>query len=200
MSDLTNLLVETGIVQFGRFQHPTSERPFLLSLEYLPAYPEVLKRITQTIQTRFEQKTAQRLVATTDAIPLGVALALNTGISLVYSRGQGQEAVYDLVGAYNIGHTAVLLTNVLENTAELSTFITMAQRVGLEIHTVLAVLDLGIGAALPGVQIKPLLTLSGIVQALLADKRLPSGQAHAVLTWIDAQHNQANLRPDAASP
>lgn len=197
-AELIRLFTETGLVQFGRFQHSAQTQPFLASLEYLAAYPDTLHLVTQTALQRLTSMNIQRLVATSDAVPFGVALSLQTGLSLVYSRGGNAEAVYDLVGAYNIGHDAVLLTNVLSDSHTLVSFIAAARRVGLEIHTLLTILDLGISAAIPGVQVKSLLTLPGIVEALTEQRALPEGQARAVLEWINTQ--RANRHPGAASP
>lgn len=197
-ADLIPLFMEAGLVQFGRFQDGAGARPFLLRLDYLPAYPDVLRRVAQAAAGEIEGLTVHRLVAAADAVPLGVALSLETDLSLVYSRGQNEEAVYDLVGAYNIGHAAALVRSVLGDTRALLPFIASARRVGLEIHTLLTVLDLGIHEGIPGVTVKPLLTLPGIVAALSAQGALPNGQAQAVLDWIQAQ--RVNPHPGAASP
>ncbi|MBI5669935.1 MAG: hypothetical protein HZC41_18225 [Chloroflexi bacterium] len=195
---LIPLLMETGLVQFGRFQTGAGTRPFLLSLDYLPAYPDVLKQVTQAAVRELDGLAIHRLVATADAVPLGVALSLATDLSLVYSRGQREEAVYDLVGAYNIGHAAVLVCTVLADIGPLLPFIAAARRVGLEIHTLLAVLDLDIQDAIPDVTVKSLLTLPTVITALSSQGVLPAGQAQAVLEWIQAQ--RLNPRPGAASP
>lgn len=185
--ELTWLLVETGLLQFGRFQDGKGTRPFLLSLDYLPAYPHVLKAVAQTAQQYLKTMSIHRLVATADAIPFGVAVSLQTDISLVYSRGTNQEAVHDLAGAYNIGHAALLLTNVLEDTQLLIPFITSAQHVGLEIHTLVTVLDISTTTPLPGIQIRSILSLPAVVQELTEQKFLPAGQGEAVLAWIESQ-------------
>ncbi len=197
-AELIQLLVETGLVQFGRFQDGAITRPFRLSLDYLPAYPHVLKIIAKTAQELLDGLTIHRLVATADAIPFGVAVGLQTDLSLVYSRGTAKEAVYDLAGAYNIGHAAVLLTNVLEDARPLTPFITSARRVGLEIHALLAVVDLYIGAPIPDVNIQSIVTLPAMVQHLAGQDSLPAGQAETILSWIEAQ--RSILHPDAASP
>ena len=197
-SELLTLLVETGMVQFGRFQHGSETRPFLLSLDLLPAYPDILDRIARSVKERLEGATVYRLVTTADSVPLGVAVGLTTGLSLVYSRGRGEEAAHDLVGAYNIGHAAVLLTHALEDMKPLAAFIASARRVGLDIHTLLAVVDLGTADVMAGLKVESMLTLTDIATELEAQHILPSGQAQTVLSWIEAR--RSILRPSAASP
>lgn len=196
--ELTRLFMETGLVQFGRFPDGNDTCPFRLNLDYLPAYPDVLRLVVQAAQQQLEGLPMQRLVATAEAVPLGVALSLASDVSLVYSRGSTREAVYDLAGAYNIGHAAVLVTNMLDDPLVLHRFITAAQRVGLEIHTLLALLDLETGAAIPDVSVLSILTLPGIVRELVAQAQLPPGQGQAVEAWLAAR--RVTLRPGAASP
>lgn len=189
-AELSRLFVEAGLLQFGRFYDGANGemRPFRLSLEYLPAYPEVLGQVAAAAESRLDGLNVQRLVASADAVPFGVALSLRTGISLVYSQDSGREAVYDLAGAYNIGHAAALLTNTLEDGERLAPFIASARRVGLEIHTLAAVIDTACNLALPGISVEPLLRLPEVVQGLEAARQLPPGQCRAVLDWI--RHRQ----------
>jgi hypothetical protein len=116
-------------------------------------------------------------------VPLGVALALKTGIPLVYSKGGEREPVHDLIGAYDIGHPAVFVTNVAGNVTY-TPLLTSARRVGLDVQSMVAVIDLGIGTALP---VAGLLRLSHVVNSLVERGMLPQGQATAVNMWIEAQ-------------
>lgn len=198
MNDLIKLFIEAGLIQFGRFPEKDGVCPFRLSLDYLPAYPDVLRLAVQTAQQQLDGLPVQRLVATADAVPFGVALSLASDISLVYSRGSTGEAVYDLAGAYNIGHTAVMVTNVLDEAAGLLPFITAARRVGLEIHTLLALLDMNTAETIPGVSIQSILTLPGMVHDLVETGQLPPGQGQAVESWLAAR--RVIPHPGAASP
>jgi orotate phosphoribosyltransferase len=198
-TELCRQLVETGLLQFGRFWRDGEIMPFRLSLDYLPAYPELMQDIADASSAIVARIAGvERLVASPEALPFGMALSLQTGISLVYSRGRSEDAAFDLVGAYNIGHKALLLVNVWENGAEVSALIASAQRVGLEIGTLLALVDIGIGINLSGVTIEPLLRLPSMMQMLAAESRIPRRQAQAVMKWIE----QAQIipRPDAAVP
>jgi orotate phosphoribosyltransferase len=117
---------------------------------------------------------------------MGVGLSLHTGIPLVYSQGRGEAAVFDLIGAYDIGHPALLITDVLDEPDTLDDLIQKARRVGLEVNTVLAVIDTG-RATLSGenLDIIALAQLREIVESLLEQGELPAGQGDAALKWIE---------------
>ncbi len=198
--ELVQLFVETGLLQFGRFHDSSGVRPFLTNLDYLPAYPEILKLLAVEAAHRLDGLAAQRLVASAESVPFGVALALETGLSLVYSRGQGREAVHDLAGAYNVGHASVLLLNTLETLISLQPFITGARRVGLEIQTVIAVFDAGITPPPVGLTAHAILTLPAALDGLAAENALPARQVSAVVKWIAERRAAATHRPGAAAP
>jgi orotate phosphoribosyltransferase len=199
-AELVRLFIEAGLLQFGRFQTPSGTRPFLVNLDYLPAYPDILKQIAAEARSYLDALTVHRLVATADAVPFGVALALETGISLVYSRGQGKEAVYDLAGAYNIGHASVLLVNATETLLSLDGFIAGARRVGLDIHTAVAIFDPGTTAPKADVTARAMINLPAALEILAAQGELPIQQASTVRAWIAEQRAAATPHPGAAKP
>ena len=180
--ELVHLLLETGLLQFGNFDDST---PLRLSLAMLPAYPDVLRMIVAHSKSLVDKIEVNRLLCTTDAMPFGLGMSLEMNIPLIYSRGSAAAPVYDLVGAYDIGHPALLLTNVLDGQHDLSSLIAKARQVGLEIHTVLAILDLGITDSSHTVRWISLLQLSAVVSHLVATEQIPPGQAQAIQSWIE---------------
>ena len=184
---LIALMLETGLLQFGSFDHNHASVPFQLNLQWLPAYPDVLRAIVSAAQPMIDWQIIDRLVATPDAVPFGVALSLATDISLVYSRGLRVGPALDLVGAYDIGHTSLLLTNTISANYPLQPIIAAATQVGLEIQNVLAIVDQGTGSNLKGVQTQTLLSLPDVIQAMLVSGQIPKLQTQVVLNWIDRQ-------------
>jgi len=174
-------------LQFGSFDHNHASVPFQLNLQWLPAYPDVLRAIVSAAQPMIDWQIIDRLVATPDAVPFGVALSLATDISLVYSRGLRVGPALDLVGAYDIGHTSLLLTNTISANYPLQPIIAAATQVGLEIQNVLAIVDQGTGSNLKGVQTQTLLSLPDVIQAMLVSGQIPKLQTQVVLNWIDRQ-------------
>ncbi len=175
--------MDAGLLQFGWFD---AGAPFKLHLDMLPAYPDVLKAVATTAKP-FAQDMS-RLVCLADALPLGVALSLETNIPLVYSRGSESEAVHDLVGAYDIGHPALLVLNQLtQNDSQSITDLALgAHRVGLDIRQTVAIIAVD---TQPDANHSALLNLADVVETLTQAGRVPAGQAQAVKSWLLQQQH-----------
>lgn len=183
---LLDLFAEAGLLQFGDFDAGGGRRrPFLTRFELLASYPDVLAACVDAAEARVRAGAYVRLLCDVDALPFAVALALRTGIPLVYSRGVGQPPVDDLVGAYDIGHKTLLVTAVLDGDVLALPWVQGARRVGLETAGVLALLDAR-GLALMG-DTAALVHLTHAVDAYAAQGKLPAGQAAAVRAWLGLQ-------------
>ena len=180
-------LLDTGILQFGYFVTDHTLAPVRFCPEYLPAYPQLLTEVAKLTLLELDVSQVDHLITTADSVPLGVACSLQTGISLVYSRGRGEAAVYDLVGSYNSGHISALLVNCLVDIAALQTFISNARSVGLETQAVVTLLEMRPVNQLAGIPVQSVFRLVDIVQELVTIGRLPEGQAQAVRAWIREQ-------------
>jgi hypothetical protein len=177
-------LLDTGILQFGYFVIDHKIAPVRFCPEYLPTYPQLLAEATRLVLLEFDVSGVDHLIATADSVPLGTACSLQTGLSLVYSRGRGEAAVYDLVGSYNSGHMSALLMNYIEDAAATQTFISNAASVGLETQAIVTLVEMRPVDQLAGITVRSVFRLADIVQELVTTGRLPEGQAQAVLTWI----------------
>jgi orotate phosphoribosyltransferase len=186
-TEITLRLLETGMLQFGEFRGQNGYAPLRLHLELLPAYPEFLVQIAQMVGALPPVGKAQRLVAAADTLPLGVSVSLQMGVSLVYSRGLGEPAAFDLVGAYDSGRTAVVLTNILDAGGSLPALIQRVRQVGLHVHAVAGLLDLQTGLSLSDGDIFSVLTLTEILKILQEKALLPAGQIESVYRWIQQQ-------------
>lgn len=156
-------LLDTGILQFGLFVEDGKEYPYRLRLEMLSAYPELLQNVLyRGVQALVGVPPFDRLVAHSEAIPLATALSLNTGVSLVYSRGRGELAVHDLVGAYDVGHPACLIVNTI--TPDVESFLADAKRVGLEIHTILEIVSTG--KTIDGIECRAIYSINVLIHEL----------------------------------
>lgn len=181
MNSLTRLLVETGLVQFGSFYRSGEETPIQTHFDMLASYPDVLRALVQAAVPLIPR--VDHILATADAVPLGVALSLETGVPLVYSRGSGDSSVSDLVGAYDIGHPALLLTSVLSDDGDVLKLAASASRVGLETRRVLCVLNLRV-APLNAYPVSAVLPIDLVVDELTADNLLPAHEGRALQAWL----------------
>ncbi len=182
MNPLAQLLLDAGLIQFGWFQHQAATLPFALSLEILASYPDILDQAAREAQAFISTLHVTRLLCTPDAIPFGAAVSLRTGIPLVYSRGAGEAPVFDLIGAYDIGHPTLLLTNSLGWNDSPAGLVNGARRVGLEVHSAITILETR--PELLDFTVIPLLRLMDVVHELEAVEPLPAQHAQAILRTI----------------
>jgi hypothetical protein len=186
---MIDALVENGLLQFGRFEDGDDFKPYSLNLHLLPAYPDVLRHSAAEIAGRIQD--IDRIVCEADSVPLGVAVSLQSGIPLIYSNGRNESGVYDLVGAYDVGHPAVLVVNILDDTEHLRRLIKKARGVGLEIKMVVAIIGIRIFDDVPT---QSLLNLATVIRLLVDSGDLAAAQGNSVLEHLNAEGS--NLRQD----
>lgn len=133
---LIHRLLEAGLLQPGIFEEK-ADIGWHWRLDMLPSYPDVLAELASGITPMLQGMPIDRLVCTQAALPLGVLVSSQTHLPLVYSRGQGEAPVYDLVGAYDIGHPTCLLVYQSGDT-QIERIIGAGQSVGLNIVSVMA--------------------------------------------------------------
>ena len=190
MTSLATLLLETGLLQFGRFHEQGVIKPYYLHLDLLPSYPDVLSQITEQALP-FVGK-VDHILSAADALPFGVSLSLKTQIPLVYARGTQAATVHELAGAYDIGHPALLLANTLA--PPLFDLAQQAHVVGLETRTILVIVDEGLYST-SNILTKSLLTLPDMIPELAEAGHLPAGQAQVVQRWIEANRHPGLTAP-----
>jgi orotate phosphoribosyltransferase len=115
---------------------------------------------------------------------------LRSDLPLVYPYGEVRDytAAFAIEGAYDVGHPTLLLSDVLIDAAQATSITALARRVGLDIHAVLAVVDLGLGAReeleAHGYQVRSALTLSAMLPVLAEAGRLPPLMHTTVDEWL----------------
>lgn len=184
-------LAREGLIQFGRFVHDDGAIwPVAVRLLWLPSYPALLRQTANALRSLLDQVTVERLLTTWDAIPLGTALSLASDVPLTYPHGDVRDytAAYAIEGAYDVGHPTVLLSDVLIDGAQAQQITTLARRVGLDVHAVLAVLDLGLGAreqlSAMGYAVHSVLTLDEMLPVLADNGYLPPQMRATVAQWL----------------
>ena len=185
MDDLARQLINAGLIQFGAFVRDGETLPVDLHLSMIGSYPDLLDSLAALAAEAVRGTNATHLLSTSDAIPFATAISLRMRLPLVYSRGGGEAAVFDLVGAYDIGHPALLVTNSIGFDVSPSELAQSARRVGLEIHTVIAILKARTDMPARDVNVVPLFRLRDVVNDMAASGALPNGQARRVLGWLE---------------
>jgi orotate phosphoribosyltransferase len=183
LTTLIEMIIDAGLIQFGGFGDQPMQAPVQFKLEMLASYPELLEVIASRIGGVIDVNKIDHLLCTPDAIPLAVAVSLQTKIPLIYSRIQASGAI-ELIGAYDIGHPALLVTNMIDVSSPGTGLISHASRFGLEIVHIVGVIDCERGDLSQRVEHVTLMRLSEIVRKLSQNGQLPTRQAQAVLDWI----------------
>ena len=185
-------LAEAGLIQFGRFAHPDGTTwPLLVRLRWLPSYPALLHDVAAALARALDGALADRLLPTQDAIPLGVALSLHTGLPMAYPSNEARAYTTALAieGAYDVGHPTLLLADVLDDAAHAQRLTALARRVGLDVGDVLAVLDLGRGAsaqlAANGYRVGTLFALPDLLGPFVEAGLLTPTMRAVIAGWLD---------------
>jgi orotate phosphoribosyltransferase len=191
MRDLTLKLAQAGLVQFGRFERPDGAVwPVMVNLLWLPSYPALLRDVAAALVPLMDGIAVDRLLTTVDALPLGVALSLRTNVPLVYPYGEIRDytAAFAIEGAYDVGHPTLLLSDVLIDAQHANRITALARKVGLEVHGVLAVVDLGLGARDElegaGCAVRCVLRLDEMLPVLAEAGMLPPAMRETVEAWL----------------
>ncbi|GAB4310782.1 MAG: hypothetical protein Kow00117_04160 [Phototrophicales bacterium] len=169
--------LRAGLLQFGVFG--VHQAPFKLNLSLLASYPHILRQIAQETAPLIQG--VDRLVCEASAVPMGVAVSLEVNIPLVYSLGTDQAGVYDLIGAYDVGHPTALILHVWEQKTH-QKLIEKAKHVGLEVQQVISLFDLGNQPM--GTTFSAIFNLLQVINDLEMQGNIPPGQAEAIRGWL----------------
>ncbi len=192
MSDtLTVQLARTGLIQFGHFTQPDGAAwPVMLNLAWLPSYPALLGEVAAALEALSGDWTADRMLATARALPIGVAFSQRTGLPLTYATDDIRDytAAFAIEGAYDVGHPTVLLVDVLVDATQAQVIAGAAKRVGLNVSTIVAVVDFGLGAqaqlAEAGFVVQAVLTLRAMLAELATVGWLAPTLRASVEEWL----------------
>lgn len=195
-------LAREGLIQFGRFSQPDGAIwPVAVRLLWLPSYPALLRQTAAALAPMVRESGAERLLTTRDAIPLGTALSLESGLPMTYPYGDVRDytAAYAIEGAYDVGHPTALLSDVLVDAAQAEQITALARRVGLDVEMVLAVVDIGLGGResleARGYAVRTVFALRDALPALEAGGYLPPVMRASVESWLDGA-NRAQINAD----
>ncbi|MBK8026063.1 MAG: hypothetical protein IPK19_32925 [Chloroflexi bacterium] len=189
---LSQHLLDAALILFGEFhtrESSDSRQPFALQLEMLASYPAALQNAAQaTAKLLQEGPRPERLLCVPEALPLATLVSQYADLPLVYLDRQGREA--SLVGAYDIGHPTLLITNH-QAPGALHGLIQSARRVGLEVAGIVTLVGWGSSGNCEGVPVWRVLTLEEVIAAAEDQDILPRQHADLVRAWIA----QADVTP-----
>jgi uridine monophosphate synthetase len=198
---LADALFDIGCVKFGQFKLKSGlVSPIYIDLRLLVTYPDVLRQVAQAMAALVREKPEDppeiqfdRLAAIPYAgLPIGVAVALETGFPLIYPRKEAKDygTAKLIEGDFHAGETAMLVDDLItKGTSKIESLKPLTDA-GLVVKDVLVLIDREQGGSAElaghGITLHAVFTLSEILNHLVASGRLTLGQQDEVLAWVKA--------------
>jgi uridine monophosphate synthetase len=198
---LADALFDIGCVKFGQFKLKSGLiSPIYIDLRLLVSHPDVLRLVAQAMSAFIREQPEDipeiqfdRLAAIPYAgLPIGVAVALETGFPLIYPRKEAKDygTAKLIEGDFKAGETALLVDDLItKGTSKIESLKPLTDA-GLLVKDVLVLIDREQGGSAElasyGVKLHAVYTLSEMLNDLVASKKLTLVQQDEVLAWIKA--------------
>jgi len=193
--ELASALFEAECVRFGDFVlHSGAHSPVYIDLRRLVGYPRLLAQVARTYTRLLSPLTYDRIAAIPyAALPIGTAVALQTGDPLIYPRREAKThgTKRSIEGKYREGDRVVLLDDLISTGASKLEAVASLVAAGLVIEDVVVLIDREQGGrqelARHGYRLHSAVTLQGLVDALVADGKLSSADGRRVHEYLKDQ-------------
>ena len=138
-------LYDIGAVRLGQFVlHSGRRSPIYIDLRLLVSYPAVLRQVATAYQPILESLSFDVLAAYPyAALPIGTAIALETGWPLIYPRktakGYGTGKLVE--GQWTAGQTAVVIEDLITSGDSILQAIAALNAAGLQVQDAVVLID-----------------------------------------------------------
>ena len=195
---LSKLLLRVGAIRFGEFTYASGEKgPVYVDLRRLISFPEDLrmlcKEMTKLLLER--EKPELLLAAATAGIPFGTLISAESKIPMAYirkdSKGYGTRS--RLEGVWSKGQNAVLIDDLVTSGASKKLFVDGARDSGLNVDSLLVVLDrrkYGEQETLEklGLRFHSLLSMDDLLRELEGDERVTQQDLLKTELWLKGEY------------
>ena len=194
-TDLILDLARIGAVRFGEFTLKSGKTsPIYIDLRLLASHPEVLSRVAAAYAELLRGLEYDRIAAIPyAALPIGTAVALQTGRPLIYPRKEvkGYGARRAIEGEFTAGERVVVLDDLITTGGSKIEAIAPLKDAELIIEDVVVLIDRESGGqemlAGEGLRLHAVLNLRQILDVLAEQERISSAQRSAVLDWLSEE-------------
>jgi len=196
IDEIAAALFDIGCVKFGSFKLKSGLiSPIYIDLRLLVTHPRVLRAVgaAMAAMARLHDLQFDRLAALPYAgLPIGVAVALELERPLIYPRKEAKDygTAKLIEGAYAAGETALMVDDLItRGTAKIEALKPLLDE-GLVVRDILVLVDREQGGAeelaARGVALHAVMTLSQMLDSLVASGRLTAAAAAGVREWVAA--------------
>lgn len=185
-------LHEIGAVRLGRFTlHSGRVSPIYIDLRLLASFPDALRQVARAYAALLAPLTFDLLAAVPYAgLPLGTAIALETGVPLIYPRKdvKGYGTGKGVEGRWEAGQTAVIIEDLVTSGDSILQAIAALQEVDLQVRDAVVLIDREQGgrAALKsrGYTLHTVMTLGRLLAILENEGRISAVEHARVLSGL----------------
>lgn len=195
LAQLALALYEIGCVQFGDFVlHSGARSPIYIDLRRLVTAPRVLERVAAEYRRLLQGLDYARIAAIPyAALPIGTAVALQTGDPLIYPRREVKDygTRRQIEGEYHPGERVVLLDDLISTGGSKLEAARPLQEAGLVVEDVVVLIDREQGGAEDlarhGLRLHAALTLRELVALLVEKGKIDAATQAQVEAYLSAQ-------------
>lgn len=195
IAQLAQDLVDSQCVKFGTFTLKSGKQsPIYLDLRRLVSHPALLRRAAQAYARKLESLAFERIAGLPyAALPIGTAVALETGRPLIYPRREakayGTRAAIE--GDFQPGETAVVLDDLATTGDTKLEAIQKLEAAGLKVRDIVVLIDREQGARAvlqaAGYTLHAVATLRELLPHWRTSGAITAEQAAAVDAFLEAQ-------------
>jgi uridine monophosphate synthetase len=198
-SRLALALADIGAVKFGDFTLASGKKsPIYIDLRLLASYPDVLRQVAQAYAELVQEVLGIgysgfriRLAAIPyAALPIGTAVALETGLPLIYPRKEAKAhgTARQIEGEFKPGDRAVVLDDLITTGGSKLEAIAPLEAAGLEVQDVVVLIDREQGGQqeleAAGYRLHAVMRLGEILDLLVGAGRISKQQADEVRVFL----------------
>jgi uridine monophosphate synthetase len=192
--DLVLQLFEIGAIRFGDFTLKSGlKSPFYLDLRLSVSYPKLLVQIAEAMHETMRKMRFERICAVPyAALPFATAISIQHNLPMLFLRKEKKEHGTGriLEGVYQKKMRCCLVEDVITSGQSLKEAAIALQGEQLLVEDAVVLVDREQGGvralADNGLSVRAVLSISEILQELLAEKKIPSETALNVRRFVDA--------------